>query len=127
MAPEQSKPIRTIDGLGSLEDLSDVLTLLGNLTRLRVIAALAEGPMFVQELSSKLGVSYPLLHLHLKNMERHGIVKSEYKVGSDKATRYVRRYFELVDFDIRVTPKLIADLGRQDGGQKKKRRKKQSR
>ena len=94
----------------TLEELSDALALLGNLTRLRVIAALKERPMFVQELSSRLGVSYPLLHLHLKNMEKHGLVKSEYKIGTDKTKRYVKRYFSVVDFRLEVTPDLIARL-----------------
>ena len=92
----------------TLEDLADVLSLLGNMTRLRVIAALRNGKMFIQELSQSLGISYPLLHLHLKNLESNGIVKSEYSVGTDKATRYVKRYFELEDFKIEISPEAIA-------------------
>jgi len=102
----------------TLEELSDALSLLGNLTRLRVIAALLDGPMFIQELSSKLAVSYPLLHLHLKNMEKHGLVRSEYK-------RYIKRYFELVDFKLEVTPELIrrlASASMQESGTRAKKR-----
>ncbi len=99
----------------TLNELADALTLLGNLTRLRIIAALSERPMFVQELSTRLNVSYPLLHLHLKNMEKHGLVRSEYRVGTDKTKRYVKRYFELVDFRIEVTPMKITRLARTGG------------
>lgn len=94
----------------TLEELAAALTLLGNVTRLRVIAALKEEKMFIQELSQKLGVSYPLLHLHLKNLESNGIVRSEYSVGTDKARRYVKRYFELVEFSVNVTADSIAKL-----------------
>ncbi len=94
----------------SLEDLANVLNLLGNMTRLRVIAALQNGKMFIQELSQSLEISYPLLHLHLKNLESNGIVRSEYSVGTDKARRYVKRYFELEDFKIEISPKAIAQI-----------------
>ncbi len=107
---DDDEPITRFEPPTSLEELSEALTLLGNLTRLRVIAALSKRPMFIQELSGELGVSYPLLHLHLKNMEKHGIVKSEYAVGTDKSTRYVKRYFTLVDFKIEVTPDLVTRL-----------------
>lgn len=94
----------------SLEDLSSVLNLLGNMTRLRVIAALQKGKMFIQELSQSLEISYPLLHLHLKNLEANGIVRSEYSIGTDKSRRYVKRYFELEDFKIEISPEAIAKL-----------------
>ncbi|MHA1637765.1 MAG: ArsR/SmtB family transcription factor [Candidatus Thorarchaeota archaeon] len=94
----------------SLEDLASVLNLLGNMTRLRVITALQKGKMFIQELSQSLEISYPLLHLHLKNLEANGIVRSEYSIGTDKSRRYVKRYFELEDFKIEISPEAIAKL-----------------
>ncbi len=113
-----------MENIETLEDLAEILSLLGNLTRLRVIAALSKRPMFVQELSSELGVSYPLLHLHLKNMQKHGLVKSEYTVGTDKATRYVKRYFTLIDFKLEITSDLIAELAEKQSGHKTKRKRK---
>ncbi|MHA1770396.1 MAG: ArsR/SmtB family transcription factor [Candidatus Thorarchaeota archaeon] len=111
---ENDGPIKPIETPRSLDELSEILSLLGNLTRLRVIAALSKRPMFIQELSSELKVSYPLLHLHLKNMEKHGLVKSEYAVGTDKSTRYVKRYFTLVDFRLEISADLIARLAATD-------------
>lgn len=110
---EQEAPVKFQDP-ESLEELASVLSLLGNVTRLRVIAALQEGKMFIQELSQKLEISYPLLHLHLKNLESNGIVRSEYSVGTDKARRYVKRYFELADFNVKVTADSIAELAKTD-------------
>ncbi len=114
-----------IESPESLKALAEVLSLLGNLTRLRVIAALSKRPMFIQELSSELKISYPLLHLHLKNMEKHGLVKSEYTVGTDKSTRYVKRYFTLVKFKLEITDELIAQLA--ERGSRKARKGKRKR
>ena len=98
----------------SLDDLASVLNLLGNMTRLRVIVALQKGKMFIQELSRSLEISYPLLHLHLKNLEANGIVRSEYSIGTDKSRRYVKRYFELEDFKIEISPEAIAKFARNE-------------
>ncbi|MCF2137724.1 MAG: winged helix-turn-helix domain-containing protein [Candidatus Thorarchaeota archaeon] len=119
---ENDGPIKPIEIPRSLDELSEILSLLGNLTRLRVIAALSKRPMFIQELSSELKVSYPLLHLHLKNMEKHGLVKSEYAVGTDKSTRYVKRYFTLVDFRLEITADLIARLADTDSATKTRKK-----
>ncbi|MDF1540612.1 MAG: winged helix-turn-helix domain-containing protein [Candidatus Thorarchaeota archaeon] len=110
---EQEAPVEYKEP-ASLDELASILSLLGNVTRLRVIAALKEGKMFIQELSQSLGVSYPLLHLHLKNLESNGIVRSEYSVGTDKARRYVKRYFELVDFNVGVDANYIAKLAKRN-------------
>ncbi|MHA2426128.1 MAG: ArsR/SmtB family transcription factor [Candidatus Thorarchaeota archaeon] len=105
----------------SLEALAKILSILGNETRLKVIAALQDGKMFIQELSQSLGVSYPLLHLHLKNLESNGIVRSEYSVGSDKSRRYVKRYFELVDFNIEISPDVVAKIAKKELKDKKRK------
>ena len=120
MGPEDQESTADINKPQSLEALAKILTILGNETRLKVIAALQDGKMFIQELSQSLGVSYPLLHLHLKNLESNGIVKSEYSVGTDKTRRYVKRYFELVDFRIEVSPELIAKIANKELKDKKR-------
>ncbi|MBD3406903.1 MAG: ArsR family transcriptional regulator [Candidatus Lokiarchaeota archaeon] len=104
---------KEFDRIETLEELADALSLLGNETRLRVIGALKKKKMFIQEIAQELNLSYPLLHLHLKNLEKNGVVKSEYSVGEDKSTRYVKRYFELVDFKFEITPELVERLATQ--------------
>lgn len=116
--------VSKIENPSSLEELTEVLALLGNLTRLRVIAALSKRPMFIQELSSELKISYPLLHLHLKNMEKHGLVKSEYSIGTDKSTRYVKRYFTLVKFRLEITDELIVQLAEKSSKKVRKTKRK---
>ncbi len=47
---------------------------MGHPQRLRVIDALAGGRVHVSELARRLGLSRPLLYLHLDRLERAGLV-----------------------------------------------------
>jgi len=63
-------------------------------------------------------------------MEKHGLVRSEYAIGTDKSKRYIKRYFQLVDFKLEVTPELIrrlASASEQESGAKAKKRAGQTR
>ena len=94
----------------SLKDLAKTLKVLSNEKRLALLASLAQGRKYPKELSEELGIAYPLVHLQLKNLEKRGLVFSNYEVGTDKSSPYVKRYFELVDFEIVITPELIKEL-----------------
>ncbi len=96
----------------SLKELADTLKVLSNVKRLALLASLAEGRKFPKELSEELNMAYPIVHLQLKNLEKRGLVKSNYEVGTDKSSPYVKRYFELIDFEIVVTPELIKELAK---------------
>ena len=82
------------------------LAALANPHRLRVIAALSEGGRnYVSQLAREIGISRPLLHLHLQKLEEAGLVTSRLELGQDgKALNY----FEVVDFGIALTPDAIA-------------------
>ncbi len=83
-----------------------MLAALANPHRLRVIAALSEGGRnYVSQLAREIGISRPLLHLHLQKLEEAGLVTSRLELGQDgKALNY----FEVVDFGIALTPDAIA-------------------
>jgi DNA-binding transcriptional ArsR family regulator len=72
--------IVTRDSRGE-QDLRRIRTLyraLGDETRLRVIGLLAEvGPMPVNELSSRVGLSQPLISWHLRILRLAGIVDTQ--------------------------------------------------
>ena len=82
--------------------LLSTLSALANPHRLRVIAALsAGGRNYISQLAREIGISRPLLHLHLQKLEEAGLVTSRLELSRDgKALNY----FELVDFDIELTP-----------------------
>ena len=97
----------------SIEELAEVLKLLGVGLRLRILGLLAEGPKYVWEISKRLNVSYPLVYLHLSALEKKGLVEAEYVTEGGR----VRRYYRVRDFDIRVNPEVLRRLVRGEGGE----------
>ncbi len=86
------------------EELLALLTAIGHPLRLRVIAELAAGRVHVSELARRLGMSRPLLYMHLDRLEKAGLVTGHLELSDDgKALKY----FELVPFDLRVTPEIV--------------------
>ncbi len=91
------------------DELLRALSALSNPHRLRIIGALAEGRNYVSELARELGISRPLLHMHLKKLEAAGLVTGSLELSDDGKAM---RYFEPTDFDITLTPASIAGLAR---------------
>lgn len=83
-----------------------VLAALASPQRLRIVAALkANGRNYVSQLAREVGISRPLLHLHLQKLEEAGLVISKLELSGDgKALNY----FEVAEFDIELTPHAIA-------------------
>lgn len=88
------------------ERLLAMLAALDNPHRLRIIAALASGGRnYISQLARDLGISRPLLHLHLQKLEHAGLVTSQLELSHDgKALNY----FEASPFELRLTPASIA-------------------
>jgi DNA-binding transcriptional ArsR family regulator len=85
-----------------------MLAALANPHRLRVIAALASGGRaYISQLAREIGISRPLLHLHLQRLEEAGLVTSRLELSADgKALNY----FEVTDFGLFLTPAAVARL-----------------
>jgi DNA-binding transcriptional ArsR family regulator len=83
-----------------------VLLALANPHRLRIVASLrVHGRTYVSQLARKVGISRPLLHLHLRKLEEAGLVRSQLELSGDgKALNY----FEVTDFSFDMTPSAIA-------------------
>jgi predicted transcriptional regulator len=88
------------------DHLLAILSALANPHRLRVIAALAGGGRnYVSALAREIGISRPLLHLHLQKLEDAGLVTSRLELSADgKALNY----YEPTEFALTVTPAAIA-------------------
>ena len=84
-----------------------MLSALANPHRLRIIAALAAGGRnYVSQLAREIGISRPLLHLHLQKLEHAGLVTSRLELSHDgKALNY----FEVSSFNFELTPAAIAE------------------
>ena len=83
-----------------------VLAALAKPHRLRIIAALASGGRnYISQIAREIGISRPLLHLHLQRLEEAGLVTSQLELSRDgKALNY----FAAVDFAFELTPAAIA-------------------
>lgn len=98
MAPSTMRP--------SGDQLLRMLSALSNPIRLRVVAHLATaGRAYISQLAREIGISRPLMHLHLQKLEEAGLVRSQLELGPEgKALNF----FELTEFAIEVSPSAIA-------------------
>src|SRR6202166_164898 len=92
------------------DQLLATLAALANPHRMRVVAALAGGGRtYVSQLAREIGISRPLLHLHLQKLEEAGLVTSKLELSQDgKALNY----FEVAYFDFELSPSAIVKAAR---------------
>jgi DNA-binding transcriptional ArsR family regulator len=92
------------------DQLLAILAALANPHRLRIVAALKDsGRNYISQLAREIGISRPLLHLHLQKLEEAGLVVSQLELSADgKALNY----FDVVDFDLDLTPAAIAEAAK---------------
>ena len=99
-----------IDTTTKGDQLVATLAALANPHRMRIVAALAGGGRnYVSQLARELGISRPLLHLHLQKLEDAGLVTSKLELSQDgKALNY----FEVIDFALHLTPAAVAEAAK---------------
>lgn len=91
------------------DELLKALAALANPHRLRIVAALVEGRNYVSRLAREIGMSRPLLHMHLQRLEAAGLIVGSLELSAGgKATRY----FEVAPFVYELTPGSIAEAAR---------------
>src|SRR6202162_335924 len=92
------------------DNMLAALAALANPHRLRIVAALAGGGRnYVSRLAREIGISRPLLHLHLQKLEDAGLVTSKLELSQDgKALNY----FEVTEFAFHLTPAAVADAAK---------------
>jgi DNA-binding transcriptional ArsR family regulator len=83
-----------------------------NPLRLRVIAELAGGRVHVSELARRLGISRPLLYMHLDRLEKAGIVTGHLELSGDGKAM---KYFALAPFELVLTAQVITEAVRAGG------------
>jgi DNA-binding transcriptional ArsR family regulator len=87
------------------DDLVAVLATLASPHRMRVLAALAAGRNYVSRLARDLGISRALLQVHLKRLERAGLVSSALELSADGKAM---KFYEVVPFALHLTPESVA-------------------
>jgi DNA-binding transcriptional ArsR family regulator len=98
------KPTTSVSLTGN--QMLRVLLALANPHRLRILAALrSKGRNYISQLARDVGISRPLLHLHLQKLEEAGLVTSQLELSDDgKALNF----FEVTDFSFELSPAIIA-------------------
>jgi DNA-binding transcriptional ArsR family regulator len=91
------------------DDLVEMLAALANPLRLRIVAALAGGRDYVSHLAREIGVSRPLLHMHLQRLEAAGLVTGSLELSDDGKAM---KYYEVTDFNLHLTAAALAAAAR---------------
>ena len=88
------------------DHLVEMLAALANPIRLRILATLTGGRDYVSHLAREIGISRPLLHMHLQRLEAAGLVVGTLELSDDGKAM---KYFEVADFDLHLTATSLAE------------------
>ena len=87
------------------DELVEMLAALASPLRMRIIATLANGRDYVSHLAREIGISRPLLHMHLQRLEAVGLVVGSLELSEDGKAM---KYYEVTDFDLHLTASALA-------------------
>src|SRR5919202_457514 len=91
------------------DELVEILAALAHPIRLRIVAKLAGGRDYVSHLAREIGISRPLLHMHLQRLEAAGLVVGHLELSEDGKAM---KFYEVADFDLRLTASALAEAVR---------------
>ncbi|MEV0613564.1 winged helix-turn-helix domain-containing protein [Nonomuraea sp. NPDC050404] len=91
------------------DDLVEKLAALANPLRLRIIAQLVTGRDYVSNLARVIGVSRPLLHMHLRRLEAAGLIAGSLELSDDGKAM---KYYEVTDFSLHLTASALAEAAK---------------
>jgi len=86
-----------------------MLAALASPLRLRIVAKLAGGRDYVSHLAREIGVSRPLLHMHLQRLEAAGLITGSFELSEDGKAM---KYYEVTDFDLRLTAAALVEAAK---------------
>ena len=89
------------------DDMVEVLAALANPHRLRMLGLLQAGRNYVSQIARDVGLSRPLVHMHLQKLEAAGLIAGSLEVSDDGKAM---KYFEVTPFSIRLTPRSVAAI-----------------
>ena len=88
------------------DDLVAMLAALANPLRLRIVAKLADRPDYVSHLAREIGISRPLLHMHLQRLEAAGLIVGHLELSEDGKAM---KFFAVADFDLHLNAAALAE------------------
>src|SRR4051812_5374551 len=96
--------MRRVDDIDG-EALLEVLSALSHPHRLRLLALLAKESSYVSQLARDVGLSRPLVHMHLQRLEAAGLIEGRHEVSEDGKAM---KFFDVATFDITITPQVVS-------------------
>ncbi len=90
------------------KSLAQLLDALGNEHSLKIMSILAGGEYFVSELAKMVGISRPLLYLHLKKLENAGLVESEIRHFEEPP--YTKKFYRAKNFELILSLDRIKEI-----------------
>ena len=91
------------------DHLVEMVAALANPIRLRIIARLAGGRDYVSHLAREIGVSRPLVHMHLQRLEAAGLIVGHLELSEDGKAM---KFYQVAQFDLHLTPTSLAEAAR---------------
>lgn len=91
------------------DELVEMLAALANPIRLRILAKLAGGRDYVSHLAREIGISRPLLHMHLQKLEAAGLISGTLELSQDGKAM---KYFQVTDFDLHLTASVLTEAAK---------------
>ncbi|WP_141434338.1 winged helix-turn-helix domain-containing protein [Bacillus sp. 03113] len=89
------------------DQLLITLEALSNPFRLKIIAILHQERQYVSQLARELGISRPLLYLHLQKLENAQLIKGHHEISKNGKAM---KFYELSSFSITLDEHLIANV-----------------
>jgi predicted transcriptional regulator len=94
-----------VQNAASGDELLEVLQALSNRHRLRVLKVLVDGRNYVSQIARQLQISRPLLQIHLRKLEKAGLVSSVLELSEEGRSM---KFYDVTPFSLELTPRLIA-------------------
>lgn len=88
--------------------LAELLNALGNEHSLAIMSILADGERYGSELAKEVGISRPLLYLHLKKLEKADLVESELRHFDEPP--YTKKFYKAKNFELTLSLSRIREI-----------------
>jgi len=90
----------------TLQNLVNLGDALSHPLRIKILKTLMEKEVSVYELAKEIGISRQLLYLHLKKLEKAGLVESDLRLEGNKA----KKYYKVRKFSFTINNEVIKNL-----------------
>lgn len=88
------------------DELVAMLAALANPLRIRIIATLASQRDYVSNLARGIGISRPLLHMHLQRLEAVGLIVGSLELSDDGKAM---KYYSVAEFAVTLSPASLVE------------------